>query len=90
MIPSSHQIEVGDVMANYYTPFSLRVSEELLDKVKQLAAAHKRSANKEIEFALERLETVMTEAGELQKEDWVDFTQLVDNSYADKAAAQLG
>ena len=39
-------------MANYYTPFSLRVSEELLDKVKQLAAAHKRSANKEIEFAL--------------------------------------
>ena len=29
-------------------------------------------------------------ADELQKEDWVDFTQLVDNSYADKAAAQLG
>lgn len=54
MISSSHQIEVGDVMANYYTPFSLRVSEELLDKVKQLAAAHKRSANKEIEFALEQ------------------------------------
>ena len=41
-------------MANYYTPFSLRVSEELLDKVKQLAATHKRSANKEIEFALEQ------------------------------------
>ena len=41
-------------MANYYTPFSLRVSEELLDKVKQLAAEHKRSANKEIEFALEQ------------------------------------
>ena len=41
-------------MANYYTPFSLRVSEELLDKGKQLAAAHKRSANKEIEFALEQ------------------------------------
>lgn len=41
-------------MANYYTPFSLRVSEELLDKVKQIAAANKRSANKEIEFALEQ------------------------------------
>lgn len=41
-------------MANYYTPFSLRVSEELLGKVKQIAAAHKRSANKEIEFALEQ------------------------------------
>ena len=24
MISLSHQIEVGDVMANYYTPFSLR------------------------------------------------------------------
>lgn len=41
-------------MANYYTPFSLRVSEELLDKMKRIAAAHKRSANKEIEFALEQ------------------------------------
>ena len=39
-------------MANYYTPFSLRISEELLDKVKQVAAKNKRSANKEIEFAL--------------------------------------
>ncbi len=41
-------------MANYYTPFSLRVAEELLDKVKLIAAANKRSANKEIEFALEQ------------------------------------
>lgn len=41
-------------MANYYTPFSLRVSEELLDKMKRIAAAYKRSANKEIEFALEQ------------------------------------
>lgn len=40
-------------MANYYTPFSLRISEELLDKVKSIAEKNKRSANKEIEFALE-------------------------------------
>ena len=40
--------------------------------------------------ALERLEAVMTEAGELQKADWVDFSRLVDNSFAEKAAAQLG
>ena len=32
----------------------------------------------------------MTEAGELQKADWVDFSRLVDNSFAEKAAAQLG
>lgn len=41
-------------MANYYTPFSLRVSEELLAKVKVIAVRNKRSANKEIEFALEQ------------------------------------
>ena len=35
--------------------------------------------------ALERLETVMTEAGELEKGQWVDFDKLVDNSFAQKA-----
>ena len=45
---------MGDIMANYYTPFFLRISEELLGKLKQLAAVHKRSANKEMEFALEQ------------------------------------
>ena len=34
---------------------------------------------------LERLETVMTEAGELEKDQWVDFDKLVDNSFAQKA-----
>ena len=34
--------------------------------------------------ALERLETVMTEAGELEKDQWVDFDELVDN-FAQKA-----
>lgn len=33
--------------------------------------------------SLERLEAVMTEAGELQKEQWVDFAALVDNSWAE-------
>ncbi len=38
---------------NYFSPFSLRISEELLEKVKAIAASNKRSANKEIEFILE-------------------------------------
>lgn len=38
---------------NYYQPFSLRISEELLDKVKYIANKNKRSANKEIEFIIE-------------------------------------
>ncbi len=36
--------------------------------------------------ALERLEAVMEEAGELAREDFVDFDELVDNSYAEKAS----
>ena len=32
--------------------------------------------------ALERLETIMTEAGELSQEHWVDFDTLVDNLFA--------
>ena len=41
-------------MANYYTPFSLRISEELLSKIKRNAARTKRSTNKEIEYILEQ------------------------------------
>lgn len=39
---------------NYFSPFSLRVSEELLSKVKYISNKNKRSANKEIEFVLEK------------------------------------
>ena len=35
--------------------------------------------------ALERLETVMTQAGELTEADWVDFDRLVDNHWAQAA-----
>lgn len=35
--------------------------------------------------ALERLETVMESAGELSRDEWVDFHKLVDNSFAQKA-----
>lgn len=40
-------------MGNYYTPFSLRIPDELLEEIKQVAKANKRSTNKEIEFALQ-------------------------------------
>lgn len=46
--------EVICVPGNYYPPFSLRVSEELIEKVKYIAAKNKRSANKEIEYILEK------------------------------------
>lgn len=40
-------------MGNYYTPFSLRISEDLISKVKSIAKFNKRSANKELEFIIE-------------------------------------
>ncbi|MBP3327941.1 MAG: Arc family DNA-binding protein [Clostridia bacterium] len=54
---------------NYYPPFSLRVSEDLLDKVKYIAENNKRSANKEIEFALEQyVKTFEAENGKINIE----------------------
>lgn len=41
-------------MGNYYSPFSLRVSEELISKIKSVARHNKRSANKELEYAIEK------------------------------------
>lgn len=38
---------------NYYTPFSLRISEDMHEKLKFIAKDHKRSENKEIEYILE-------------------------------------
>ena len=38
--------------------------------------------------SLERLETVMTQAGELAADQWVSFDQLVDNRFAQKANTQ--
>lgn len=40
-------------MGNYYPPFSLRVSEEIIAKMKAIGRAHRRSATKEMEVALE-------------------------------------
>ena len=41
-------------MPNYYTPFSVRIPEELLHKVKQLAIMNKRSTNKQVEYILDK------------------------------------
>ncbi len=55
---------------NYYPPFSLRVSEELLEKIKYIASKNKRSANKEIEFVLEQyVEKFEKMNGEIETEE---------------------
>ena len=56
-------------MGNYYTPFSLRISEELMAKIRVIAARNKRSINKEMEYALERyVEAFEDRHGEIQIE----------------------
>lgn len=42
---------------NYFSPFSVRIPEELLHKLKQLAEMNKRSANKQVEYILEKYVT---------------------------------
>lgn len=44
-------------MPSNLPPFSLRIPEELLHKVRIIAAQNKRSINKEIEFVIERYVT---------------------------------
>ena len=41
------------IRGNYYPTFSLRISEDILEQIRELALMHKRSINKEIEYALE-------------------------------------
>jgi len=40
-------------MGNYYPPFSLRIPEELIEKVKSIAMENKRSTNKELEYIIQ-------------------------------------
>ena len=39
---------------NYFSPFSVRIPEELLFKIKKLAEMNKRSANKQVEYILDK------------------------------------
>ena len=41
-------------MGNYYAPFSLRISETLITKLKIIAIENKRSTNKEMEYVLDK------------------------------------
>lgn len=41
------------VLGNHYTPYPLRISEELMAKVKFIARDNKRSGNKQLEFIIE-------------------------------------
>lgn len=44
-------------MSSIIPPFSLRIPEELLNKVRRIAARNKRSTNKELEYIIEQYVT---------------------------------
>ena len=75
--------EAAEAMAAQFPDTSLDTLEAVTARHRQIDAWNSTPVMEKA--ALERLETVMTEAGELTREQWVDFDALVDNTYAENA-----
>ena len=80
--------EVAEAICDQFPDTGLDVLEAVTARHRQIDAWNAVPLMEQ--SALERLETVMTEAGELRKADWVDFSRLVDNSFAEAAVVPLG
>ena len=80
--------EVAEAICDQFPDTGLDVLEVVTARHRQIDAWN--AVPMMEQSALERLETVMTEAGELREADWVDFSRLVDNSFAEAAVAPLG
>ena len=76
--------EVAQAIVDQFPDTDLDTLEAVTARHRQIDAWN--AAPMMARSALERLEEVMTEAGELEKQQWVDFDKLVDNSFAQKAA----
>ena len=76
--------EVAEAMAAQFPDTSLDTLEAVTARHRQIDAWNSTPVMEKA--ALERLETVMTTAGQLKQEEWVDFDRLVDNSFAQKAS----
>ena len=79
--------EVAEAMAAQFPDTSLDTLEAVTARHRQIDAWNSTPVMEKA--ALERLETVMTEAGELTRGQWVDFDALVDNTYAAQAAENV-
>lgn len=76
--------EVAEAMADQFPDTSVELLEKVTARHRQIDAWNATPVMEQ--QALERLETVMEHAGELTREQWVDFDALVDNSFAEKTA----
>ena len=80
-IESHTDEEVAQVMLPQFPDTDLGVLTEVTARHSAIDAWNTGLVMKQA--SLERLEAVMTEAGELEKEQWVDFAALVDNHWAE-------
>ena len=76
--------EVAEAIAPYFPDTDLSVLEAVSARYRGIGAWNETPVMGE--EGLERLQDVMEEAGELKER--VEFSQLVDNSFAEKAAAR--
>ena len=80
-IESHTDEEVAQVMLPQFPDTDLAVLTAVTARHREIDAWN--TALTMEQSSLERLEAVMTEAGELQKDQWVDFAALVDNHWAE-------
>ncbi|KAF5066453.1 NMT1/THI5 like protein [anaerobic digester metagenome] len=72
--------EIAEAIADQFPDTDVKVLTTVAQRYKDIDAWNATPVMEQ--EALERLETVMETAGELDHEDWVDFDQLVNNSFA--------
>lgn len=82
-IESHTDKEVAQVMLPQFPDTDIGVLAEVTARHRAIDAWNTGLTMKQA--SLERLEAVMTEAGELTEAEWVDFDALVDNSWAEAA-----
>ena len=75
--------EVAQAILGQFPDTSLDVLETVTARHREIGAWNTPLTMEAV--ALERLETVMTQAGELTEDQWVDFQALVDNHWAQAA-----
>ncbi len=75
--------EVAQVLVNQFPDTDVSVLATVVGRYRAIDAWNATPVMQQ--SSLERLETVMTEAGELKKSEWVDFSKLVNNSFAEIA-----
>ncbi len=77
--------EVAEAIADQFPDTSIDLLEKVTARHRQIDAWNATPVMEQ--QALERLETVMEHAGELTRAQWVDFDELVDNTFAYNAAS---